>query len=117
MQVEDGYVLGKLFSHLTHPDQIPIFFNGFHQIRHKRKKDTQASEIQSLFSFTAPPGPRRDRWVEGLKAGEGAESDAQFMEAYQSWIQAFDYDANEAVDEWWLAYGQFAKNGMAALNT
>jgi len=91
-----------------------MLFDGFHEIRHQRTNDTQTSELHNLMACAAPEGPRRDRWVASLKAGDGAEADDQFAEAYTTWITQFNYDANEAVEEWWMNWGKFVEQGMGA---
>ncbi|KAJ7460633.1 hypothetical protein FB451DRAFT_1181638 [Mycena latifolia] len=114
--VEDGFALGRISSHLTSCDQIPFFLNGYDQVRHKRTTATEASELSGMVNITLPPGPSRDARNRQLKAmsvvDDGTETllpDEVIAASWGTYLFQFNYDANEAVDEWWINWGRLTR--------
>ncbi|KAJ7695076.1 hypothetical protein B0H17DRAFT_441123 [Mycena rosella] len=114
-QVEDGFALGRVFSHLTSRDQIPFFFlNRYNQVQYKRTSATKASELTGLVTSTFPPGPARDAWNRQFKVmslvGDGTEvADELIAASWATYLVQFNYDANEAADEWWMNWGKLTR--------
>ncbi|KAJ7695078.1 hypothetical protein B0H17DRAFT_1056299 [Mycena rosella] len=114
MSVEDGFALGRVFSHLTSRDQIPFFLNGYNQVRYNRTTATEASELSGVMASTFPPGPARDARNRQFKAmslaGDGTEvADQLIAAAWATYLVQFNYNANEAADEWWMDWGKLAR--------
>ncbi|KAJ7113703.1 hypothetical protein C8R43DRAFT_1138550 [Mycena crocata] len=108
---EDGFALGRAFSHLTSREEIPFLLNGYHQVRYKRSAATEASELAGVVASTFPPGPARDARNQQFKAmslvdGETEMADEVIAARWATYLVQFNYDANEAVDEWWLTWGK-----------
>ncbi|KAJ6603701.1 hypothetical protein B0H10DRAFT_2229753 [Mycena sp. CBHHK59/15] len=111
LAVEDGFALGRVFSHLTSRDQIPFLLNGYNEVRYRRTAATEASEISALIGITFPPGPARDARNQQFRAmslvdEETEVADELIAATWHTYLVQFNYDANEAVDEWWLNWGK-----------
>ncbi|KAJ7657289.1 hypothetical protein DFH06DRAFT_1473272 [Mycena polygramma] len=102
--VEDGFALGRIFSYVTTRDQIPYLLSGYREVRQGRSTATELSELRAIKVITLPPGPARDSRNAALAIAHGADdmSDEHFAAAWEDYIIQFNYDAQEAVDEWWL---------------
>ncbi|KAJ7906859.1 hypothetical protein B0H13DRAFT_1880172 [Mycena leptocephala] len=112
--VEDGFALGRIFSHATSRDQIPYLLHGYQEVRHVRCIKTEASELQALTTITLPPGPERDRRNEQFSISlQNAEdmSDEVLAATWENYLDQFNYNANDAVDEWWLMGFNIDNNG------
>ncbi|KAF9028243.1 FAD/NAD(P)-binding domain-containing protein [Hymenopellis radicata] len=108
---EDAYTLGTLFSHLASRSQIPSLLKGYNELRMPRSKACATSEITAMLNNHLPPGDHRVLRNQGLNhtlaianaPGEHAEDLAAL---WQGWIALTNYDAKDAVDEWWLYWGR-----------
>ncbi|KAJ7031075.1 hypothetical protein C8F04DRAFT_1236291 [Mycena alexandri] len=103
--VEDGFALGRIFSHLTARDQIPYLLHGYREVRLARSMATEASELGAFIVITFPPGPARDARNEQLGyslINPDDMPDELLALTWANYLVQFNYDANEAVDEWWL---------------
>ena len=56
MALEDAAVIGSLFSHLSHPAQIPTLLRAYERLRHTRTAKTQASSRMNQRVFHLPDG-------------------------------------------------------------
>jgi salicylate hydroxylase len=104
-QVEDGFALGRVFSHIKTRDQIPYLLHGYREVRHVRSMTTEASELGAFVFITLPPGPARsvrDKKLALSLVNPDDMSDDILAAAWDMYLDQFNYDANEAVDEWWL---------------
>lgn len=66
---------------------------------------TEASELGAFVFITLPPGPARSVRDEKLAlslVNPDDMSDEILAAAWDMYLDQFNYDANEAVDEWWL---------------
>ncbi|KAJ7746881.1 hypothetical protein DFH07DRAFT_1062837 [Mycena maculata] len=113
-KVEDGFALGRVFSHLTSRDHIAFLLNGYHEVRHKRTTATEASELSGIVASTFPPGPARDARNRQFKTmslidGETEMADEVIAATWATYLVQFNYDAIEAVDEWWLNWGKLVR--------
>ncbi|KAJ7443008.1 hypothetical protein FB451DRAFT_1413928 [Mycena latifolia] len=120
--VEDGFALGRIFSHLTEREQVAYLLRGYREVRHVRSMTTEASELGAFIVITFPPGPARDMRNQqfGLSLLNTEDmSDELLAMTWATYLVQFNYDANEAVDEWWLM-GKFNmhlnSNGNGHLN-
>lgn len=103
--MEDGFALGRIFSHATAPEQIPYLLDGYREVRQLRSMTTEASEHGAFVVITFPPGPARDMRNQqlGISLVNAEEmSDDILAMTWATYLVQFNYDANEAVDEWWL---------------
>jgi len=107
-QVEDAFTLGRLFSHLTNRSQIHLILSGYDQIRQSRTHEIEQSEMASVRTIGMPPGPHRDSRNQALRMTlhlEGAD-DETLARAWADYLRQFNYDAKDAVDEWWLNWAK-----------
>ncbi|KAJ7860350.1 hypothetical protein B0H13DRAFT_2355668 [Mycena leptocephala] len=103
--VEDGFALGRLFAHISTRDQIPYLLRGYREVRHLRTMSTEASELGAFIVITFPPGPARDTRNQQLAMSlVNVEDmpDELLAATWANYLVQFNYDATEAVDEWWL---------------
>ncbi|KAF8213935.1 hypothetical protein K438DRAFT_1802563 [Mycena galopus ATCC 62051] len=109
MAIEDAVTLGTLFSHLSHPKQIPIFTETYEELRQRRMNDARISEYQSLIQISLPRGPLQEDRDIGLELTlnpafedfETCESSDLLAQAWEQYLVLFSYNASEAVDNWW----------------
>ena len=59
MALEDAAVIGSLFSHLSHPAQIPTLLKAYECLRHTRTAKTQASSRMNQHIFHLPDGDQQ----------------------------------------------------------
>ncbi|KAJ6594664.1 hypothetical protein B0H19DRAFT_1009685 [Mycena capillaripes] len=103
--VEDGFALGRIFSHVTTRDQIPYLLQGYREVRYPRSMATEASELGAFLVITLPPGEARNMRNQQLAfslVNMDDMPDDFLAAAWATYLVQFNYDANEAVDEWWL---------------
>lgn len=116
LQVEDGAVLGNLFSRVTSASQIPFLLQAYENLRLKRTANTQASSRLNQVIFHLEDGPEQIKRDASMKAAmngeEGANNANQWADKKKSATQ-FGYDADEAVNEWWAAGGKEAFEAAA----
>ncbi|KAJ7442725.1 hypothetical protein B0H11DRAFT_2251330 [Mycena galericulata] len=106
MAVEDGFALGRIFSHVSNRDQVPYLLRAYREVRYARCMKTEASELGAFIVITLPSGPARDMRDQQLNLSLQVEAedlpDDILSQTWATYIVQFNYDANEAVDEWWL---------------
>jgi len=107
-KVEDAFTLGTLFARIDSHDQITRLLDGFNEIRWRRNRCTEISELQALLAVTISEGTQREALYTSIGLGGNAEDDV-FFKVYHTWLTQFDYDAKEAVEEWWLNWGQYSR--------
>ncbi|KAL0579342.1 hypothetical protein V5O48_002675 [Marasmius crinis-equi] len=105
---EDAFTLGRLFSRVTSRDQVPLLLSGYNQIRRKRSEALEDAEFRGTDIVAVPPGPHRDArdafFAQTLHMD--AADDETLYSIWSSYLEAFSYDAIDAVDEWWLTWGK-----------
>jgi salicylate hydroxylase len=107
MAIEDGSVLGNLFSHLTDASQIPYFLRAYETLRLSRTANTQAQSRLNQKIFHYEDGPEqeaRDASMRAAMRGQTEGSANQWADKAKSKIQ-FSYDADAAAEEWWREVG------------
>ncbi|KAG8931268.1 hypothetical protein FRC02_002990 [Tulasnella sp. 418] len=109
MAIEDGAVLGNLFSRLSHPRQIKPLLYAFELLRLPRTAQVQGSSSLNQKIFHLPDGPeqlQRDKEMKQAMNGEaGLGNPNQWADTKKS-AELFGYDADKAVDEWWAERGE-----------
>ncbi|CCO31530.1 3-hydroxybenzoate 6-hydroxylase [Rhizoctonia solani AG-1 IB] len=107
MAIEDGSVLGNLFSHLTDASQIPYFLRAYETLRLSRTANTQAQSRLNQKIFHYEDGPEqeaRDASMRAAMRGQTEGSANQWADKAKSKTQ-FSYDADAAAEEWWREVG------------
>ncbi|THU93656.1 FAD/NAD(P)-binding domain-containing protein [Dendrothele bispora CBS 962.96] len=101
---EDAFTLGYLFSHLNFPDEVPFLLHGLNEITQRHTKIVRASDSGVLRLFCMPPGPEQEArdalFRQTLQHNQANEDTLELL--WNTYITQFDYDAKEAVEEWWL---------------
>ncbi|EPQ51650.1 FAD/NAD P-binding domain-containing protein [Gloeophyllum trabeum ATCC 11539] len=117
MAIEDGAVLGNLFSRLENPAQVPKLIHAYETLRLPRASATQASARLNQKIFHLPDGPEQEVRDESMKqamrielgqepSGETLEGNAnQWADKSKNVVQ-FSYDADEEVNRWWAEHGE-----------
>lgn len=114
MSVEDGAVLGRLFSHLQYEDQIEPFLEAFEDLRFPRCSMVHQMEIDKLMFMTMPPGEERKERDKTMRlkrdAGQDVltESDILHLEGAHIWMdarEAWSWDATDEADNWYVNWG------------
>ncbi|KAI0091408.1 FAD/NAD-P-binding domain-containing protein [Irpex rosettiformis] len=107
MAIEDAVVLGKLFSFLSSPAQIPNFLHAFEEIRQQRVKDVRIREASNAAFVRMPPGPEQDARNTHFRMARGEWDDGALKTEFEGLAVLFGYDAYDAAAEWWVEWGQF----------
>ncbi|KAG7094943.1 hypothetical protein E1B28_005745 [Marasmius oreades] len=106
--MEDAVTFGYLFSHLRSRNQVPLFLNGYNHIRGDRTKMSEELEFAGISLVSIPPGPQRDARDSALGMTlhlEGAD-DETLARVWGDYVRAFNYDAVDAVDEWYMNWAK-----------
>lgn len=109
MAVEDGAVIGNLFSHLSHESQITPLLYAYETLRLPRSAMVQASARLNQHIFHLPDGPeqvQRDREMRGAMNGEEALGNPNQWADKGKSRELFGYDADKVVDAWWASRGE-----------
>jgi len=114
MAVEDAAVLGNLLSRISSPNELTPLLRAYQSIRHGRASATQMDSRVNQHIFHLPDGPQQEARDASMRAAmEEARKEARADDAdgcvgsANLWgdrarnMQAFDYDADKAVEEWW----------------
>ncbi|QRV81381.1 FAD-binding domain protein [Ceratobasidium sp. AG-Ba] len=107
MAIEDGCVLGNLFSRVNSTDEIAYYLRAYETLRLARTANTQAQSRLNQKIFHYPDGPEqeeRDASMRAAMAGKTEGSANQWADKTKNKIQ-FSYDADEAAEEWWRDVG------------
>ncbi|KAG8899719.1 hypothetical protein FRB99_006468 [Tulasnella sp. 403] len=118
MAVEDGAVLGNLFSRLAHPSQIRPLLYAYETLRLQRTAGVQASSRLNQYIFHLEDGPeqvkRDEEMRQAMHGEEGVNNPNQWADKKKS-ADLFGYDTDKAADEWWAARGEKEIGSLAAL--
>jgi len=112
LAVEDAGVLGKLFSHLTNPDQIQSFLYAFQDLRQQRCSTIVKQELAIVYLITMPDGEFQEARDTGMKANTQkglsvfAGDDSQMAAQWENNRITFGYDPEDDADNWWLEWGR-----------
>jgi salicylate hydroxylase len=119
MDVEDGAVLAKLFSHLHNHDQISEFLYAFQELRQPRSENVLASEMGILQYMGMPNCPDQEMRDQGMMA-KSATHDNLFEvvegeDESPEWAEiktVFGYDAEDEADNWWVSWGLLRQRAL-----
>ncbi|KAJ7149867.1 hypothetical protein C8R43DRAFT_1006875 [Mycena crocata] len=118
MDLEDGAVLAKLFSHLHTPEQISEFLYAFQDLRQPRCEAVLAAETGIIHYMSMPNCPDQEARDGGMmaKAATGANLfDAAGGEETAEWEEiktVFGYDAEDEADNWWVSWGLLKERSL-----
>ena len=112
MGVEDGAVIGKLYSHLSVPEQTQDFLYAFQDLRQQRCAEAIDGDISMFRYISMDAGPEqemRDASMltndrEGRNVLEGDETTGE----NEQWLQIrtiYGYDCEDEADDWWVQWG------------
>lgn len=107
MAVEDGAVLGSLFSHLSSTDQISAFLNAFQELRQRRCAMVDRAVFDNAKMCCLPPGPEADGRDQDLAVKNVDWDDGMLKEQFEEISAIFLYDAGDDAEEWWINWGRF----------
>ncbi|KAK7047346.1 hypothetical protein VNI00_006577 [Paramarasmius palmivorus] len=97
---EDAVTLGRIFSRVTSKEDIPLFLNGFNEIKRPRTRQTELAEYGGV------PTQGSSGSCLGMTLHLDGADDDTLAQAWGSYVGAFNYDANDAVDEWWMNWAR-----------
>ncbi|KAJ7589013.1 hypothetical protein C8J56DRAFT_29384 [Mycena floridula] len=108
MGAEDASALGGFFNYLTDRKQIPTLIQAFEQIRGPRREAIQREMLEMLEMESLEPGAAREQRDTVLRHSKCEEENEMLLR----YVSQFDYDALDAVNEWWVNWGKH----MAEMN-
>ncbi|KAH8103981.1 FAD/NAD-P-binding domain-containing protein [Cristinia sonorae] len=120
MAVEDGVVLGTLFSHLDSWSQVGSFFSAYQELREARTKAVLREEISNSRIVSLPPGPAREARNSSFKPRSEDDTDGDLdegalMTELDAFAEIFCYDASDAAEEWWVDWGRFSRRSAEGI--
>ncbi|KAI5121812.1 hypothetical protein M0805_009804 [Coniferiporia weirii] len=114
LAMEDGAVLGSLFSRLQtrDTDEILRLLRAYQEMRQDRCTATVQSDCELVAFSTLPAGPERNERDEGFRLSrmqqsldwEKASEDI-LRGAWEEFRASFGYEAYDAADDWWVDWG------------
>ncbi|KAK0241200.1 hypothetical protein EDD85DRAFT_948287 [Armillaria nabsnona] len=113
LAIESAFTLPHLFSKLSSVEQIPLLLDGYQKIRTPRNLGSLSSELEAAALMSLPPSAERDQRDEALALALDQEDEAS-AKVWAATLIQFNYDAIEAVDEWWIQWGKFVIDGKGA---
>ncbi|KAJ3892999.1 hypothetical protein GG344DRAFT_75458 [Lentinula edodes] len=109
---EDAFTLGRLFSRFSssrHSQSNASFLlSSYQQIQQKRTRAMETSEMNTMLLLGIPPGSEREGRNNGFRLTlhlQGAD-DATLERVWAGYVAQFNYDARDAVDEWWMTWAR-----------
>ncbi|KIK68617.1 hypothetical protein GYMLUDRAFT_81035 [Collybiopsis luxurians FD-317 M1] len=109
---EDAFTFGRLFSQLPSPSEsksnASLLLSGYQQIKQKRSRALETNGMDTLLLLGIPEGPEREGRNNGFRLtlhAEGAD-DATLAHVWAGYVAQFNYDARDAVDEWWMNWAR-----------
>jgi len=117
---EDAVTLGNLFSHLCHRDQIPPILSAYEEIRLPRANAAIFWERDKREFTCMPLGPRQIARDAALREDKRKapvawnSGDDQYLRSrWEEYINIYDYNANEAADDWWTKWGTLVERAAS----
>ncbi|KZT21551.1 FAD/NAD(P)-binding domain-containing protein [Neolentinus lepideus HHB14362 ss-1] len=112
MGIEAAATLGNLFSRLRNRDQADTLVTAYEEIRQPRITHAFRSEHGRYQFITFHDGPEQQTRDTGLKLAienslkDWDDADEEFLrDVWEDYLAMFNYDASEAVDDWWTMWG------------
>ncbi|KZT25861.1 FAD/NAD(P)-binding domain-containing protein [Neolentinus lepideus HHB14362 ss-1] len=119
MAIEDAVTLSHLLSNVVFPSMIPLLLTAYEEIRQLRTQLVQVSEPRKRAFTSFPKGPEQEMRDHGLREAmlqaklDWEDADANYLrEEWKEYIELFNYDAREAVEDWWAKWGALVRRGM-----
>lgn len=120
MAVEDGAVLGKLFSHISSERQIAPLLYAFQEVRQPRTRSVRVHDMHDLQNMLLPDGPEqatRDARMQALtRAGknvlEELDGDEKAGQLWETLCRIFGYDCEDEADNWWVQWGMLRERAF-----
>lgn len=126
MAVEDGAVLGSLFSRLRtrEPHEVQRLLNAFQEIRQGRCEYIVRTEMERvMFGLLEEDDPNRAARDAGLvearkrqKLDFSSMADSYLGHQFEDFKDSYLYEAYDAADDWWVDWGVIGER-MAASTT
>lgn len=107
MALEDAVVFGMLFSHMTEWTQVPASLHAYQELRQPRTARVLNVDIVNETLMRMPPGPERDTRNAELGRMQNLVVDGSHIHGFQDLADVFNYDAEDAAQEWWATWGRF----------
>ncbi|KAJ3772723.1 hypothetical protein FB446DRAFT_788456 [Lentinula raphanica] len=105
---EDAFTLGRLFSRYSSKSNASFLLNGYNQIQQQRTRAMEKSEMSTMLLLGIPPGSEREGRNNGFRLTlnlDGAD-DETLERVWAGYVAQFNYDARDAVDEWWMTWAR-----------
>ncbi|KAH8110329.1 FAD/NAD-binding domain-containing protein [Phellopilus nigrolimitatus] len=125
LAIEDGAVLGSLFSRLKSHDgsEIVRLLSAFQEIRQDRCSVIAKSELESVLLVSLPDDdPMRAVRDAGFRAGRDAHAldwddigEDSLSSAWEDFKMSFGYEAYDAADDWWVDWGVMRERMAASI--
>lgn len=126
LSVEDGAVLGSLFSRLrtNSTEEILRLLAAYQEVRQGRVEAILQTDVELLSFSTLPPGPARDERNEGFRKTSQSQvldwvnvDEDVLRTAWEEFRSSFGYEAYDAADDWWIDWGVLVQRIAAAAAT
>lgn len=85
--------------------------DGYQQIQQQRTRKLEKSSMDTVVFLSLTSGPERDRRNNGFRLTlnlKGADN-ATLEQIWAGNIAHFNYDARDAVDEWWMNWSSLSR--------
>jgi salicylate hydroxylase len=119
MGVEDGAVLGKLFSHLHTDSQISDFLYAFQELRQPHSEAVLAAETGIIHFMSMPDceaqRARDQRMMAKTATGSNLFDIPNGEKESVEWAEiknVFGYDAEDEADNWWVTWGLLKERSL-----
>ncbi|KAJ7503290.1 hypothetical protein B0H11DRAFT_578822 [Mycena galericulata] len=121
MDVEDGAVLAKLFSHLHTHDQISEFLYAFQDLRQPRAESVLAAETGIIHFMSMPYCAKQKKRDEEMMARAATGADVfdvsvggMVSPEWDDIKEVFGYDAEDEADNWWVTWGLLKQRSLGS---
>ncbi|KAH8110332.1 FAD/NAD-binding domain-containing protein [Phellopilus nigrolimitatus] len=123
LAMEDGAVLGSLFSRLQSrgPEEILRLLKAYQEVRQERAQTTIASEADYVAFSVLDVGPSREARDEGFRVLRAQQSldwksteEEVLRGRWEEYRGSFGYEAYDAADDWWVDWGVLQERMTAA---
>jgi salicylate hydroxylase len=110
MGIEDAMTLSLLFTLPSTRSQTLMLLTAYEELRQQRCADMQLSERQKRNASCMPLGPEQRARDEGFRTSQMGlavwdEMDGPLGGVFAEFINLINFDAREAVEDWWTKWG------------
>ncbi|KIK96172.1 hypothetical protein PAXRUDRAFT_139046 [Paxillus rubicundulus Ve08.2h10] len=118
MGIEDAMTLSLLFALPSTRSQTLMLFTAYEELRQQRCADMQLTERQKRDYSTIPLGQQQRARDEGYRTSQMSLADWEKMNGtlggiFSEFINLTNFDACEAVEDWWTKWGPAMRNPSA----